>query len=75
MKTNQNAQHTAQTQHSSDHEAIKSLFLSQIDSMDSLNSKKDSGSKMNEDAKTSPDKVATAAIKTNTSDRNDRNVK
>ena len=59
----------------SNHEAIKTLFLSQIDSMDSLNSKNDSGSKMNEDAKTSPGKVTTAANKTNTSDRNDRNVK
>ena len=75
MKTKQNAQHTAQTQHSNDHEAVKSLLLSQIDSMDSLNRKMDSGSKMNEDAKTSPDKVATAVIKTNTSDRNDCNVK
>ena len=39
------------------------------------NDRVDSDSKMNEDAKTSPDKVATAAIKSNTSDRNDRNVK
>ena len=132
-----NENHTARTQpqHSNDHETIKSLLISQIDSMDSLNilpsketgdpiddsvhpqlkdnhenergkskgaiseelflhlkrlstvtcnpqlkeknknDRVDSDSKMNEDAKTSPDKVSTAAIKTNTSDRNDRNVK
>ena len=32
-----NENHTARTQHSNDHETIKSLLLSQIDSMDSLN--------------------------------------
>ena len=43
-----------------------------MDSMDSLNGKMDSRSKMEGDAKTSPEKVATAAIKANSSNRAER---
>ena len=42
--------------------------------MDSLNVQMDSRSKMEGDAKTSPEKVATAAIKANSSNRAERSV-
>ena len=45
-----------------------------MDSMDSLNGKMDSCSKMEGDAKISPEKVATAAIKANSSNRAERSV-